>query len=39
MMYEEITLEDCYNNCDVCDFVCDGDWMLVDIIYKAKDKR
>ena len=39
MFYENITLEDCYNNCDVCEFVCDGDSKIVAITYIRKDKR
>ena len=39
MLYDEITLEDCYENNDVCDFICDGDSKIVDITYKGKDKR
>ena len=36
MFYEDITLEDCYNNSDVCDFICDGDYKCVEIIYKSR---
>ena len=39
MFYADITLEDCYNNNDVCDFICDGDSKTVDIIYKGKVKK
>lgn len=39
MFYADITLEDCYNNYDVCDFICDGDSKTVDIIYKGKVKK
>lgn len=39
MFYKDITLEDCYNNSDVCEFICDGDMKIVDIIYTRKDRR
>ena len=39
MFYEDITLEDCYKNSDICDFECDGDSKVVDITYRGKVKE
>ena len=39
MFYEDITLEDCYKNSDICDFECDGDMKVVDITYSGKVKE
>ena len=38
MFYQDITLEDCYKNSDICDFECDGDSKAVDITYRGKVK-
>lgn len=39
MFYKDITLEDCYDNADVCEFVCDGDNKIVGITYLGKVKK